>query len=260
MTDDVVRTSGGRLTVARSRGAVTGVLLVLLGLWGALIPFVGPYFHFAYSPDKTWHWTAARGWFEVLPGGVAVVGGLLLIVSANRLLTSLGAWMAVAGGGWFVVAPTLAPVLTLGSIHGPVSLGVVKSTVETLSFFSGLGAVIVLVAAIAVGRLSVRSVRDLNAANAGAAAPVVMSTDPAPQEPVAQDPAPQEPVAQDLAPQEPMPQEPVAQEPVAQEPAPPTGPVEHPPGYGQRVPTYYSGGPTQRSEADDTPRRRSSDS
>ena len=32
----------GMLRVPRSRGALSGVLLVLLGLWGGLIAFVGP--------------------------------------------------------------------------------------------------------------------------------------------------------------------------------------------------------------------------
>jgi hypothetical protein len=44
----------GMLRVPRSRGAVSGVALILLGLWGALIPFVGPYFHYAYTPDTGW--------------------------------------------------------------------------------------------------------------------------------------------------------------------------------------------------------------
>src|SRR5262249_52014882 len=49
------------LQVPRSRGAVSGLLLVLLGLWGALIPLVGPYFHYAYTPDSAWTLTAGRG-------------------------------------------------------------------------------------------------------------------------------------------------------------------------------------------------------
>jgi hypothetical protein len=42
----------GMLRVPRSRGALSGALLVLLGLWGGLIAFVGPYFHFAYTPGR----------------------------------------------------------------------------------------------------------------------------------------------------------------------------------------------------------------
>jgi hypothetical protein len=35
----------GILRVPRSRGVLSGLLLVLLGAWGALVPFVGPDFH-----------------------------------------------------------------------------------------------------------------------------------------------------------------------------------------------------------------------
>ena len=40
----------GMLKVSRSRGALSGVLLVLLGIWGGLIPLVGPYVNYAYTP------------------------------------------------------------------------------------------------------------------------------------------------------------------------------------------------------------------
>ena len=53
--------SGG-LRMPRSRGAVCGLLLVILGAWGALIPFVGPHFNFAYTPDQDWAWSSARSW------------------------------------------------------------------------------------------------------------------------------------------------------------------------------------------------------
>ena len=50
----------GMLQMRRSRGAASGFLLVLLGAWGALIPFIGPYFHYAYTPDTAWTYTTAR--------------------------------------------------------------------------------------------------------------------------------------------------------------------------------------------------------
>ena len=52
----------GMLQMRRSRGAFSGFLLILLGLWGALIPFVGPYFHYAYTPDKAWTYNTGRLW------------------------------------------------------------------------------------------------------------------------------------------------------------------------------------------------------
>ena len=59
----------GTMRVVRSRGALSGFLLLLLGIWGALIPFVGPYFHYAYTPERRrGSWTSGRFWLEVLPG------------------------------------------------------------------------------------------------------------------------------------------------------------------------------------------------
>ena len=52
----------GMLRVPRSRGALSGVLLVLLGAWGALVAFVGPYFHYAFTPDRAWAYTSGRLW------------------------------------------------------------------------------------------------------------------------------------------------------------------------------------------------------
>jgi len=81
---------------------VTGVLLILLGVWGGLVPFVGPYFHYAYTPDTAWHVTQARLWLEILPAAAAVAGGALVLVSTGRLLAALGAILAALAGGWFV--------------------------------------------------------------------------------------------------------------------------------------------------------------
>ena len=61
-----------------------GALLVLLGIWGGLIPFVGPYFHYAYTPDSAWTYTTGRLWLEILPGGCALAGGLIVLASWYR--------------------------------------------------------------------------------------------------------------------------------------------------------------------------------
>ena len=71
----------GMLQMRRSRGAFSGFLLILLGLWGALIPFVGPYFHYAYTPDKAWTYNTGRLWLEILPGAAVFLGGFLLMVA-----------------------------------------------------------------------------------------------------------------------------------------------------------------------------------
>ncbi|MGV0792447.1 hypothetical protein [Mycolicibacterium sp. XJ1819] len=161
MTDARIRPRGGRLGMSRSRGAMSGFLLILLGLWGALIPFVGPYFDFAFNSDAAWTWTTARGWLEVLPGAAVALGGLLLLVSGNRATAMLGGWLAVAGGAWFVVGRALAGPLGIGEVGAPVAATEAKAIALDLAYFSGLGALIVFLGALALGRISVRSVRDI---------------------------------------------------------------------------------------------------
>jgi len=144
---------------------MSGLLLVVLGVWGGIVPFIGHYFHFAYTPVATWTWTAQRGWLEVLPAGAAVLGGLLLIASTNRMAAMFGSWLGIAAGAWFVVGPQLAPFANIGSPGTPTATSDGMRALESLAYFYALGAVIVLVAAMALGRLSVHSVRDAMAAS-----------------------------------------------------------------------------------------------
>jgi hypothetical protein len=150
-----------RAGMPRSRGAVSGFLLVILGAWGALIPFVGPHFNFAYTPDHDWVWSIARGWLEVLPGTAAVVGGLLLIVAGSRFSAMLGAWLAALAGAWFVVGCELAPLIGIGSAGDPIAATDRKRVLLEISYFSGLGVLIVFVAGVALARTSARLARDV---------------------------------------------------------------------------------------------------
>lgn len=156
----------GTLRIPRSKGALSGALLILLGIWGAVIPFVGPYFHYAYTPDRTWDYTSGRLWLEILPGLAAIVGGVLMLISRFRPLAWLGTWLAALGGAWFAVGGLLARKWTrIPSVGTPVG-GTGHMVLEQLGFFIGLGVVIVFVAGAAMGRLSVVAARDLAAASA----------------------------------------------------------------------------------------------
>jgi len=146
----------GMLQMRRSRGAFSGFLLILLGLWGALIPFIGPYFHYAYSPDKAWTYNTGRLWLEILPGAAVFVGGFLLMVARGRHTALFGALLAAAAGGWFVLGTLLSP---LWNNHVPMGGAPVASTqymriMEQLGFFYALGAVVIFVAATALGRIA----------------------------------------------------------------------------------------------------------
>jgi hypothetical protein len=179
MTDTRVHPRGGRLQMPRSRGAASGFLLILLGVWGALIPFVGPYFDFAFTPDQEWTWTTARGWLEVLPGAATVVGGLLLLGSRNRVTAMFGGWLTVLAGAWFVVGRALAGPLGIGNAGTPVATTETMRVWLELTYFYGLGALIVFLGALALGRLSVRSVRDIKWAERPVTAPAAVEPAPA---------------------------------------------------------------------------------
>lgn len=173
--DTAAPVSGSRMRIPRSRGAASGFLLILLGVWGALIPFFGPLFDFAWGTDQAWTWLAARGWLEVLPGAATVVGGLLLLTSRNRATAMLGGWITVVAGAWFVVGRALADVLRIGDVGRPLASTDAKYAALDLAYFSGLGTLIVFLGALALGRLSVRTLRDVQYAQR----PVAV-TEPAP--------------------------------------------------------------------------------
>jgi hypothetical protein len=155
--------------VPRSRGAVCGVLLILLGAWGGLAPFVGHYLHVAYVPDNGWHLTSGRLYLSVVPGAVALLGGLLAAAASNRGVGGFGAFIAALGGAWFVLgASATKAFLTSGSISpgSPLggSLGSLSSAqrmfLEQAAFFTGTGVLILFFAALALGRFAVVGVRD----------------------------------------------------------------------------------------------------
>jgi hypothetical protein len=162
----------GTLRIRRSRGALSGALLALLGLWGALVPLVGPYFHFAYTPDAAWHFTPGRFWLEQLPGLVVLGGGVIVLVSGHRLVGLLGAWMAAAGGAWFAVGTLVSHHWPQVPSAGTATGGSVRVFLEQVGLFTGLGLVIVLLAGVAMGRLSLVSARDLKKRDSGASATV----------------------------------------------------------------------------------------
>ena len=145
----------GMLQMRRSRGAASGFLLVLLGLWGALIPFIGPYFHYAYTPDTAWTYSTARLWLEILPGAAVFLGGILLMIATGRHVALFGAVLAAAAGAWFTLGTILSPLwnnhVTLGG--SPASSTQFMRIMEQLGFFSALGLVIMFVAAAAFGRI-----------------------------------------------------------------------------------------------------------
>jgi hypothetical protein len=170
------------LRVPRSRGALNGLLLVLLGLWGALMPLIGPYFHFGFTPDNAWHFTSGRVWLQIVPGLAVFVGGLIALASANRAFAALGAWLAALGGAWFAVG---VPLSALWADQGHTRLGqavggTTRQVTEQITLLYGLGVVTVFLAAVALGRFAVVGVKDAALAEQAGQEPDDAVTQPTP--------------------------------------------------------------------------------
>jgi hypothetical protein len=154
------------MAIPRTRGLLSGFVLVLLGIWGGLIPFVGPYFGYEFGSDQTWAWSWNRFWLDILPGAALLIGGLMLVGARNRVSGILGGWLALCGGTWFVVGLTVARLWDgTDPIGTPLGSNGVQ-VLELLGYFYALGAVAIALAGMALGRMSVVGVRDLEVAEA----------------------------------------------------------------------------------------------
>lgn len=170
------------MRISRKTGAMSGFLLVVLGLWGGLVPLIGPYFGYAFGSHATWDLTLNRFWLDVLPGGVVLLGGMMLMWSGHRLSGTVASWMAMAGGAWFAVGPAVSRLWE----HGPGPIGAplfghTRQTFELIGYFYGLGVVVMGLAAFALGRVVTRQ---------------ALAIEPVAQEPAMAAPVSQEPMAE----------------------------------------------------------------
>jgi hypothetical protein len=160
----------GVAQIPRSRGSLCGLLLILLGLWGGLAPFVGPYLHFGFTPDNAFHYTTGRLYLSVAPGAAALVGGLFVLMTRSRAVGIVSGLLAALGGAWLIAGYatvvdvlknlTISPGLPMDSTGGTALFSTTRTYAEQLSFFAGLGILILFFAALAMGRFSMISAKD----------------------------------------------------------------------------------------------------
>ena len=150
--------------MSRSRGSWAGLALVLLGAWGGLAPFVGPYFNFGFKPDQTWFYSTGRLYASIVPGGVVLLTGLIVMATRSRWFGGLCAFIAALGGAWFVVGRAVLAAVANSpvkySVGAPIATTLSRVVLTDLACFSGLGVLIVFCAALSSGRLSIASYKD----------------------------------------------------------------------------------------------------
>ena len=143
-----------RTRVWSPKAAPAAVAAVVLGLWAAAVPLVGPYFDFGFLTTKTWVFSEAAVTLSIVPGLAAAVGGVLL-VRPLRAVGSLGRLLVLLAAVWLLVGPSLYPVWsgkTLQPLPGPDW----KVALLWIGYFYGVGALLALVAGYVQGLVTRR--------------------------------------------------------------------------------------------------------
>lgn len=134
-----------------------GFVLMAVAAWGGVVAFVGPTFDFEFGDaTRAWVWSQSHALLYVAPGAVGLLGGFLLLATARWALERLGALLALGSGVWFLIGPTVEPLWrndtareTIGT-QGSTTLRVL----EGIGYHYGTGAVLVMLAAFALGLLA----------------------------------------------------------------------------------------------------------
>ncbi len=144
----MVDPTGAHVVVRPIGAAEVGFLAALVGAWGALSVFVGPYFGYRPTSPGTWAWTTQNWLLHLLPGAVAVGAGLMILsASPSRRRAGTGApiglaaLLLVAAGAWFVIGPALWATFESGQ---PFATGVSAWTSFLNQVGSSLGPGILL--------------------------------------------------------------------------------------------------------------------
>jgi len=134
---------------------VAGLLALLAGGWGAIVPFVGPTFGFSADGSSSWYWNLSHALLALIPGAVGCAVGLSLMgysMSRRRTLFGLGliGLLAVASGAWLAIGPLAWPVL-----YGTRSYFLTASPLRELAYVVGYavgpGLILAIVGGIAWG-------------------------------------------------------------------------------------------------------------
>ena len=135
--------------LARTRGSA--ILILLLGIWGGIVPFVGGYFGYP-SGAPTWHWSMTNAMLSVAAGAVAVFGALLMM-GGRPSMGRLGGLLALIGGAWFILGPIFLPLWSNATAL-KTSGSKVMQVLEQIGYHFGTGVLITALAGYALGAMT----------------------------------------------------------------------------------------------------------
>ena len=90
-----------------------------------------------------------------------MIAGLELMRTGNRVTGVFAGWLAAAAGTWFIVGQSVSTIWNHGVSQAGRPLGsTFLRMIEQLGYFYALGAAILFLAALALGRFTVISARE----------------------------------------------------------------------------------------------------
>jgi hypothetical protein len=148
---------------------IAGVLAVVVGAWGGIAPYIGHAIRYSADGSATWTWNLQHGLLSLLPGALAVVGGLLLIAStwARRERASVLDTVGLTGAAvilglsavWFLIGASVWPVYF--TTHVLAAASPVRTLADMVGYYFVEGFVLAVVSGLvgwwAVGSLRTRS-------------------------------------------------------------------------------------------------------
>lgn len=143
--------------VNRPRGlALIGLLTVLDGAWGAIVPFIGPLFGFRSHGQDAWQLSSLHGTLYLAPGAVAVLFGLIILArarSVTRGSVGFAGLVVAACGAWFVVGPALWPTFGTGPVFTPAATAM-DNFIHQVGYNLGVGVILAILGGMALKALA----------------------------------------------------------------------------------------------------------
>lgn len=115
-----------RTTVRPVGASLAAAGAVLVGAWGAVAVYIGPYFGYRPVSRSAWDWNLQNSLLHLAPGALAVIAGLLLLAirpgrgASRRAALAVPAILLAVAGAWFVVGPVAWPTFESGPAYAPV--------------------------------------------------------------------------------------------------------------------------------------------
>lgn len=142
----------------QNRVRLLGGFIVLAGAWGGIVPFAGPLFGYPMPPGGSlpaWQWSASHLELHLLPAIAVIIGGAGVVASRRHVAAVASAALALLGGAWFVLAPSVSTAwLTRGGGGAGTPPSTFMSVITPVGYHYGTGLLIAVLAASALGLLA----------------------------------------------------------------------------------------------------------